>query len=906
MAACGGGNSEPSGERVTSENPAEETTSRQKSTTLVTFAAPTSPGKTIRPVAVTASGSESAGLPATAAIDGNISSRWASNFADDAWIQFDFGTKVDVGYMRLVWQRSYGKEYALQVSQDGQSWTQIRYVTNGKGGTEELLNLGMSARYLRMQGVARATAYGYSLFEVDFKTPGTDNTQGTSATSAWSYPANGQGLTPLPSVAQPSEATQFRLADGTLITRFGARAMARHGRERGEDWNEVGFGPNDTIDATGAPQDKGPGSHLTFVPQYFQNRTWGMEIIDNSRVAGVTKPTLIVNRYTTVDFIPGDTAFFRAFDRPGSTGYGWMRPGELVDRTVKSCAPTPYPPNGSLSTADGISGPCTLRVKEYPAHAGLGADGLPNGTHVPSRPLAVGDAVEVSPAMFTSKESLAAKGDTGGNRYYSAEWLYVIGSGLTPWYGVQPRLNSSPLPVAALSGGTGSVSYNYSDNGASMFQQPFNNIGMQNMQRFVEGRRLIHTDFTTGAHSEPGNDPYTPATKLQGTNFNQSACVACHVNNGRSLAPTMLNQRLDTMSLQTAAIGEAGHQVPHPRYGSAVQMNARNAAGDAQDWGNSVRVGRFETRNVRLADGTVVELRKPVLSFDGPTPAVHSLRAAPPMIGMGLLEAIPEADIIARARSAPDADGVKGVANYVFDPDSGVVRLGRFGWKASKATLRQQTATALLQDMAVTSPTYPSRDCNFGPTACSSGPRNPGVSEAELTSLSNYLALVAVPAQRSMASGFPKGVTPIDEHRVNPEQVTLGSKLFESMRCVACHTAQMKTGSGHLFAELRDQTIRPYTDLLLHDMGADLADSFAQGQATGALWRTAPLWGIGYTEKVMGTGKASKVGYLHDGRARTLTEAVLWHGGEASAARRRFEGLSTADREALLAFLRSL
>lgn len=276
------------------------------------------------------------------------------------------------------------------------------------------------------------------------------------------------------------------------------------------------------------------------------------------------------------------------------------------------------------------------------------------------------------------------------------------------------------------------------------------------------------------------------------------------------------------------------------------------------------------------------------------------------MIGMGLLEAVPEADILARARTVPDADGVKGMPNYVYDPESGVVRLGRFGWKASKATLRQQASTALLQDMSVTSTVYPSRDCNYGPTACASGVRKPGITEADLASISNYLALVAVPAQRSQASGFPKGVAPLDEHRVNPQQVTLGAKLFDTLRCVACHTAEMKTGSGHLFAELRDQTIRPYTDLLLHDMGAELADNFAQGQATGALWRTAPLWGIGYTEKVMGAGQAAKVGYLHDGRARSLTEAVLWHGGEADAARRRFEALPTADREALLAFLRSL
>ncbi len=274
------------------------------------------------------------------------------------------------------------------------------------------------------------------------------------------------------------------------------------------------------------------------------------------------------------------------------------------------------------------------------------------------------------------------------------------------------------------------------------------------------------------------------------------------------------------------------------------------------------------------------------------------------MIGTGLLEAVAEADILALARATPDADGVRGVANLVFDSQSGAVRLGRFGWKASKASLRHQSADALLLDMAVTSPLYPGRSCNADPAGCATAPTHKGVTEAELTAISHYLALVGVPAQRSIASGFPKGVTALDEHNVNPVQVSAGASVFQGMKCQACHTVELKTGPGHLFAELRNQTIRPYTDLLLHDMGAALADNFVEGQAAGNMWRTAPLWGIGYTEKVM--GKNGKVGYLHDGRARNLTEAIMWHGGEAERSRQRFENLSNAEREALMAFLKSL
>ena len=800
---------------------------------------PTKPGVVIKPVLATSSAVENAGMAAPMAIDGKLNTRWTSSFENGAWIQFDFGVKTPIGYMKLQWENAYGKQYVLQTSDDGQNWTPLRHVENGQGGTEEFFNLGANARFIRLQGVQRATNYGYSLFEVEFKTPGSDNSVPTSATSPLKFPASGAGWAPLPTSVDPLETLQFTLADGTLVTRFGARGLARHGRERGEDWNEIGYGPNETVNpVTGAPVDKGPGNYLTFVPQYFKNRTWGVEIIDNSRVAGVTKPTLIVNQYSTVDFLPGGIAFFRAFDRPDSTGYGWMNPGELVDNKVSICKPVPFPANNKLSNTNGINGACTLRIKDYPGHAALGADGFPNGQTVPARALVSGDVIEVSPSFFSTVESMAAKGDNGGIRYYSAEWTYVVGKGLRPWYGIQPRLNSVPLPEETLSGGLGSVSYNYTDNGLFMFQQPPDHIGMQNMQRFVEGRRLLHTNFTTGEHNEGGNDRYTAAVGLQGPRFNQSACIACHVNNGRSPAPTALNQRLDTMSVRVASTNAAGEQLPHPTYGVAVQMNAVSPTGVSQNWGNGVRVSGFETRQAKLADGTAVELRKPTIAFEGPVPEAVSLRAAQPMIGSGLLEAVPEADILARVRTTADADGVKGVANYVFDPETGAVRLGRFGWKASKASLRHQTAAALLQDMAVTSPVYRNRSCNTDPAGCATAAAQKGVSEAELQSISHYLALVAVPAQRSLSSGFPKGVAPLDEHRVDPAQVRAGATLFQGMRCASCHTAEMKTGPGHLFAELRNQTIKPYTDLLLHDMGPGLADKVVEGQAKGAMWRT--------------------------------------------------------------------
>ena len=879
------------------------------------------PGVAVKVAAATSSAVEGANSAALA-VDGSMTTRWSSAATDTAWIQFDFGAKTPLGYLKLVWENAYGKEYAIQGSDDGQTWYQIRYVVAGKGGTEEFFNLNTSVRYLRLQGVARATQYGYSLYEVEFKSPGSDNSLPVLATSALLFPANGAALAPAPAAQAPLETVQFTLPDGTLVTRFGMVGRSRHARERGEDWNEIGYGVNDTVDAAGNPVDKGPGAHLNFVANYFKNRTWGVEFIDNSRVIGVTKPTIVVNQYFQQAQRGGGQSFFRRFDEPTVTGYGWMSPGNLLDSTtytagfkdITACPIVAKPPQGALlnpstgyAGVKGANDGCSVVLDSYPGYNALSAnaDGVmvPNGSNVASRALKLGDVIEFTGSFFSARAAMDAIGDSGAFRYYTNEVTYVLGTGLRPWYGVQPRLMNAPLPDETLQGGLGSVSYDYADNATFIFQQPNNQIGMQNMQRFVEGRRWVHTNMWTGDHNETGNDRNQAAVGLQGARFNQSTCFACHIGNGRSLAPSAINQRLDTMAVRTATVDANGRQVPHPIYGVTVQMNARSLdSGAPQDWGTSVRVAGFDVRTVTLADGTAVTLSKPRLAFDGPTPTVFSLRTAQPMIGMGLLEAVPDADILSRVRSTPDADGVKGQANYVYDPETGAVRLGRYGWKASKVSLRHQAAGAALLDMSVTSPVYPNRDCLAG--KCTPGKVEKGISEDDLTQITRYLGLLSVPAQRSMASGFPKGVAPLSYLDVNPTQVAAGAKLFQANRCTACHTAEMKTGGTSEFAELRNQLIKPYTDLLLHDMGPDLADNFVEGQASGPLWRTSALWGIGYTERV--AGSAGKVGYLHDSRARNLTEAIMWHGGEATTSRQRFEALSKADREALLAFLNSL
>jgi len=322
-----------------------------------------------------------------------------------------------------------------------------------------------------------------------------------------------------------------------------------------------------------------------------------------------------------------------------------------------------------------------------------------------------------------------------------------------------------------------------------------------------------------------------------------------------------------------------------------------------------------------MVSGETVVLQKPVYQFSGPAPAQYSVRQAPQVIGVGLLEAIDESTIL---QNAQPHNGVNGVPNWVVDPETGKKHLGRFGWKASKASLREQTANAFLLDMGVTSPIFPTPSCqkNMQSVACKGATQSPsGVSEDDLERITHYLELIGVPAQRNHTSGFAPGLRVSPEHKIDPSRIASGSQLFVQSGCSSCHVTQMKTGNTHSFAELRNQVIHPYTDLLLHDMGPDLADTLTEGAALPSMWRTSPLWGIGSLPYIQETAAInagpdlphdplslpiSNARYLHDGRARTLTEAILWHDGEAKASRLQFEGLTLTQRNDLLLFLGSL
>lgn len=338
-----------------------------------------------------------------------------------------------------------------------------------------------------------------------------------------------------------------------------------------------------------------------------------------------------------------------------------------------------------------------------------------------------------------------------------------------------------------------------------------------------------------------------------------------------------------------AAIIERLGVLAEPTYGGQLQDMAN--PGVAPE--GKVRVS-YSSERVTFADGLEVELRKPTLEISQlGYGALHpesqfSVRIAPPMIGLGLLEAIPEAAILANAD--PDdlnGDGISGRANQVWDHAQQRTALGRFGWKAGQPTLNQQNADAFANDMGLTSSLITHDNCTAVQTDCLQAPHGgePEVSDNILATVLFYTRNLAVPARRN----------------VDAPEVIAGKNLFHQAGCQSCHTPQFTTAADAAEPELANQLIRPYSDLLLHDMGDGLADNRPEFLATGREWRTAPLWGIGLTETVNGHTQ-----FLHDGRARNLLEAILWHGGEAEAAKQTVLTFNASERSALLAFLNSL
>ena len=409
------------------------------------------------------------------------------------------------------------------------------------------------------------------------------------------------------------------------------------------------------------------------------------------------------------------------------------------------------------------------------------------------------------------------------------------------------------------------------------------NLDTLERRTFAVGNSFFRQNWVTAPASTEARDGLGPT-------FNALSCSSCHLLDGRGKPPDGPDdgERGLLLRLSIPGAGPHGGPLPEPVYGG--QLQDRAIVGVPIE-GEFIIV--YQEMPGVFADGELYSLRRPTYQFRdlnfGPMrpETLVSPRVAPAIVGMGLLEAIPEADILSAVDPDDvDGDGISGRVNMVWDERKGAMSLGRFGWKANVPTVEQQTAGAFLGDLGVTSELFPEENCTAPQEDCMTAPNggSPEIGEKRLADVVFYTQTLAVPAMRD----------------ISDPRVQKGAQVFVQAGCAVCHTPQHTTGA-HEIEALSNQTIYPYTDLLLHDMGPELADGRPDFGANGQEWRTPPLWGIGLVETVSGHTM-----FLHDGRARNLTEAILWHGGEGAAARDAFKALTKEEREALIRFLNSL
>ena len=427
---------------------------------------------------------------------------------------------------------------------------------------------------------------------------------------------------------------------------------------------------------------------------------------------------------------------------------------------------------------------------------------------------------------------------------------------------------------------------------AQAFSEPASVLTAKQRQLFMAGRSVFKRQWAS-VNSLNGDWGLGPT-------FVADRCSACHVNTGRGSPPPSSGEQLLSMlvRLSIPGVDEHGGPRPHPHYGDQFQnrsLDGRNvdlAYAGAPVPNEADLFLDWQERIVAFADGETVTLRKPTLRIENlkfgdlDSSVMTSLRIAPPLVGIGFLEAVPEETILALARKQR-AQNFNGRPNRVWDAVNRRMALGRFGWKANVPTLKQQIAAAALGDMGVNSRLYPEQNCPPVQTVCAKLlPGNvPEIIDHEIDALELWLQALAVPARRD----------------VNDVSVRRGAELFATAQCAVCHVPELRTGSFAKLPQLADQVFHAYTDLLLHDMGDELADGrpdFAAGERD---WRTPALWGLGLSQTVSGS-----TAMLHDGRARTATEAILWHGGEAGKARETFRNMPKDERDALVKFVESI
>jgi len=437
---------------------------------------------------------------------------------------------------------------------------------------------------------------------------------------------------------------------------------------------------------------------------------------------------------------------------------------------------------------------------------------------------------------------------------------------------VKPPAQQQQLDTAALSAGLATIT----DSSAQAFENGFSNLTGNNLHVHHLGDVTFNQAFVA---------PPAALYSGLGTIFNNTSCINCHQNNGMGFPTAGAAQSALLLRISLPGTDAHGGPVPVPGYGLQIQDKAVPGKQPEAKVNITYRLDPYtffdgEPYQLRQSSYTITNLYTPISGSYALSP-----RLAPPMIGLGLLEAVPESEILALADpNDANGDGIKGRANYVWDPATNSMQLGRFGWKANTASILTQVAAAFNQDMGITNSVFPVEN-SFGQPQYDGLSDDPELPDSLLTAVKFYAQTLGVPARRNTTD----------------PTIKRGEQLFIQVKCASCHTQTLTTGFNAALPALSNQVIHPYTDMLLHDMGTDLQDHRQDYLAGSKDWRTPALWGIGLYAKINSPGV-----YLHDGRARTLTEAIMWHGGESAPSKNAFAALPMVDRHAILSFLGSL
>ena len=435
------------------------------------------------------------------------------------------------------------------------------------------------------------------------------------------------------------------------------------------------------------------------------------------------------------------------------------------------------------------------------------------------------------------------------------------------------------------------------------FDYPAANLPVDQKTQFHAGKALAQQPWVKAPTITDSRDGLGPL-------YNARTCMACHVKGGKGALPKEASIPIFSSLIRVSLKGENKRNgvVPHPAYGDQIQVQSTSLAHQlrhlpsAKSLAKDVVPEAYVTINwqeqiFQYPDQTKVILKRPTPVFKQlgygkiESDTLVGIRTAPTIHGMGLIELIPQLQIDALTdEQDKNEDGISGRANQVWNVETQSTVAGRFGLKANKPTLLMTVAGAFANDLGISNPLFKNQPCTKAQTTCLSAATGNNENGVELNQ-----------AQLDLVVDFNRNLAPLKARNLDSQIALEGRELFYKTGCNQCHNPSFKTQKSERQPHLSNQTIWPYSDFLLHDLGRELADNRPDFEASGSEWRTPPLWGIGLRDKVNGSQAL-----LHDGRASTIEEAILWHGGEAQVVKDAFINLDKKERESLILFVNSI